>query len=48
MSDKQIKRKKKSDIASNLQDIIVRNKNEKQALLKLLRFLEQEIEQKKT
>jgi len=47
MSNKQNKGKKKSDIEINLQDIIDRKKTEKQALLKLLRFVEKEIEEKK-
>jgi len=47
MSNKQNKGKKKSDIEINLQDIIERKKTEKQALLKLLRFVEKEIEEKK-
>jgi len=47
MSNKQNKGKKKSDIEINLQDIIDRKKTEKQALLKLLRFVEKEIKEKK-
>jgi hypothetical protein len=47
MSNKQNKGKKKSDIEINLQDIIDRKKTEKQALLKLLSFVEKEIKGKK-
>ena len=41
------KAKKKSEIETNLQDIIERKKTEKQALLKLLSFVEKEIKGKK-
>jgi len=47
MSNKQNKGKKKSEIEINLQDIIERKKTEKQALLKLLSFVEKEIKGKK-
>lgn len=48
MSNKQNKGKKKaSEIEENLQDIIERKKTEKQALLKLLSFVEKEIKGKK-
>lgn len=47
MPDKQQNSKKKGNVTPNLQDIIDKKKTEKQALLKLLHFLEKEIGQKK-